>query len=52
MTSVGYLIPTQNRVFSYPTSRGFVRLALGSPGLPGLQGFCSVHLADASQPVT
>lgn len=52
MTSLGYLIPTQNRVFSYPTSSGFVRPALKSPGLTDLQGFCSMHLADSSQPVT
>lgn len=52
MTSLGYLIPTQNRVFSYPTSSGFVRLGLKSPGLTNLQGFCSMHLADSSQPVT
>lgn len=40
MTSLGYLIPTQNRVFSPATSGDFVRPARRTPGLTDLWGFC------------
>lgn len=36
MTSLGYLIPTQNRVFSPATSGDFVRPARRTPGLTDL----------------
>lgn len=51
LTSLGYPIPTQNRVFSYPTSSGFVGPAFKSPGLIDLWSFCCMHL-DSFQPVT
>lgn len=40
LTSLGYRIPAQNRVFSPATSGDFVRPARRTPGLTDLWGFC------------